>query len=100
MVVLASGIKRLLAKNVLNLALLFFRLFAAVSLFVGFILCLFNLQALMAQNDGMIDGPGHNTPEAWIMSSCFHLIFNCLQTLFAWFVFYAVSKVHYLEFLM
>jgi len=41
-------------------------------------------QALMAQNDGMIDGPGHNTPEAQIMSSCFHLIFNCLQTLFAW----------------
>ena len=40
----------------------------------------------MAQNDGLIDGPGHNTAEAQTMASCFHLLFNCLQTLFAWFV--------------
>ncbi|KAL9960552.1 hypothetical protein ACROYT_G034027 [Oculina patagonica] len=41
-------------------------------------------QALIAQNDGLIDGPGHNTSEAQTMASCFHLLFNCLQTLFAW----------------
>ena len=38
----------------------------------------------MAQNDGLVDGPGHNTPEALTMASCFHLLFNCLQCLFAW----------------
>ena len=40
----------------------------------------------MAENDGVVDGPGHNTLEAKTMASCFHLLFNCLQTLFAWFV--------------
>ena len=46
----------------------------------------------MAQNDGIVDGPGHNTPEALTMASCFHLLFNCLQCLFAWFV---LSKIRY-----
>lgn len=46
----------------------------------------FNLQALVAQNDGLMDGPGHNTAEAQVMASCYHLLFNCLQSLFAWFV--------------
>lgn len=41
-------------------------------------------QALMVQNDGLLDGPGYNTPEASTMASCFHLLFNCLQSLFAW----------------
>jgi len=41
-------------------------------------------QALIAQNDGLIDGPGHNTSEAQNMASCFHLLFNSLQTLFGW----------------
>lgn len=41
-------------------------------------------QALVAQNDGLMDGPGHNTAEAQVMASCYHLLFNCLQTLFAW----------------
>ena len=40
----------------------------------------------MAENDGVVDGPGHNTLEAKTMASCFHLLFNCLQTVFAWFV--------------
>ena len=40
----------------------------------------------MAQNDGIVDGPGHNTSQALTMASCFHLLFNCLQCLFAWFV--------------
>lgn len=40
----------------------------------------------MAENDGVVDGPGHNTLEAKTMASCFHLLFNCLQALFAWFV--------------
>ena len=43
----------------------------------------------MAENDGVVDGPGHNTLEAKTMASCFHLLFNCLQTLFAWFVSYS-----------
>ena len=46
----------------------------------------FNWQALVAQNDGLMDGPGYNTDEAQVMASCYHLLFNCLQTLFAWFV--------------
>lgn len=46
----------------------------------------FNLQALVAQNDGLMDGPGHNTAEAQVMASCYHLLFNCLQSLFAWLV--------------
>ncbi|XP_022805734.1 Fanconi anemia group D2 protein-like [Stylophora pistillata] len=41
-------------------------------------------QALVAQNDGLMDGPGYNTDEAHVMASCYHLLFNCLQTLFAW----------------
>ncbi|RMX53291.1 hypothetical protein pdam_00015249, partial [Pocillopora damicornis] len=37
-------------------------------------------QALVAQNDGLMDGPGHNTAEAQVMASCYHLLFNCLQS--------------------
>ena len=51
------------------------------------ILCtLAYLQGLMAQNDGLLDGPGYNTTEASTMASCFCLLFSCLQYLFAWFV--------------
>ena len=45
----------------------------------------------MAENDGVVDGPGHNTLEAKTMASCFHLLFNCLQILFAWFVSFSFS---------
>ena len=51
------------------------------------ILCtLAYLQGLMAQNDGLLDGPGYNTTESSTMASCFRLLFSCLQYLFAWFV--------------
>ncbi|XP_044183012.1 Fanconi anemia group D2 protein-like isoform X2 [Acropora millepora] len=41
-------------------------------------------QGLMAQSDGLLDGPGYNTTEASTMASCFRLLFSCLQYLFAW----------------
>ncbi|XP_062598461.1 Fanconi anemia group D2 protein-like, partial [Saccostrea cucullata] len=41
-------------------------------------------QTLIVQNDGLIDGPGSNTPEAHTVGSCFCLLLQALQTLFAW----------------
>ena len=52
----------------------------------------------MAENDGVVDGPGHNTLEAKTMASCFHLLFNCLQALFAWFVSFPVERNVFSEF--
>ncbi|XP_031562635.1 Fanconi anemia group D2 protein-like [Actinia tenebrosa] len=39
---------------------------------------------LLANNDGIMDGPGCNTEEASIMNQCYHLLFSCLQTFFSW----------------
>ncbi|XP_061195193.1 Fanconi anemia group D2 protein-like [Saccostrea echinata] len=41
-------------------------------------------QTLIVENDGLIDGPGSNTPEAHTVGSCFCLLLQALQTLFAW----------------
>nr|XP_054752442.1 Fanconi anemia group D2 protein-like [Lytechinus pictus] len=41
-------------------------------------------QTLMAQNDGMIDGPGWNTEEAHQMGRCLHLLLQALLALFSW----------------
>ena len=59
------------------------------------ILCILAyLQGLMAQNDGLLDGPGYNTTEASTMASCFRLLFSCLQYLFAWFVLLLITIDH------
>lgn len=41
-------------------------------------------QTLIVENDGLIDGPGCNTPEAQTVGVCFHLLLQALQTIFAW----------------
>lgn len=41
-------------------------------------------QTLIVENDGLIDGPGCNTPEAQTVGMCFHLLLQALQTIFAW----------------
>ena len=49
----------------------------------------------MAQNDGLLDGPGYNTTESSTMASCFRLLFSCLQYLFAWFVLLLITIDHF-----
>jgi hypothetical protein len=39
---------------------------------------------MIAENDGIIDGPGSNSPEALMMASCFHLILQAMSSLFSW----------------
>ncbi|XP_072026579.1 Fanconi anemia group D2 protein-like [Amphiura filiformis] len=41
-------------------------------------------QALIEQNDGLMDGPGSNTPESQIMGRCLELLLRCMCSLFAW----------------
>ena len=41
-------------------------------------------QALMAENDGLIDGPGWNSDEAQLMGECLHLLLSTLLTLISW----------------
>ncbi|XP_060079016.1 Fanconi anemia group D2 protein-like [Ylistrum balloti] len=41
-------------------------------------------QTMIAENDGVMDGPGSNKPEAILMGSCFHLLLQCLLSLFSW----------------
>ncbi|XP_070557572.1 Fanconi anemia group D2 protein-like isoform X2 [Ptychodera flava] len=41
-------------------------------------------QALMADNDGLIDGPGMHTDEAQLIARCFHLLLQSLNSLFSW----------------
>ncbi|XP_055999179.1 Fanconi anemia group D2 protein-like isoform X3 [Ostrea edulis] len=41
-------------------------------------------QTLIVENDGLIDGPGSNSAEAQTVGSCFHLLLQSLQTIFAW----------------
>ncbi|KAL8611263.1 hypothetical protein ACOMHN_013694 [Nucella lapillus] len=41
-------------------------------------------QTLMADNDGIVDGPGSHSPEALRMASCHHLILHALIALFSW----------------
>jgi len=40
---------------------------------------------MIAANDGLFDGPGFNSEESHLMSSCLHLLFRVLLTLFAWY---------------
>ncbi|CAG2221946.1 FANCD2 [Mytilus edulis] len=39
---------------------------------------------MIAENDGMIDGPGFNSPESLLMASCFQLILQTMCSLFSW----------------
>ncbi|XP_076105835.1 Fanconi anemia group D2 protein-like [Mytilus galloprovincialis] len=41
-------------------------------------------QTMIAENDGMIDGPGFNSPESSLMASCFQLILQTMCSLFSW----------------
>ncbi|XP_038054583.1 Fanconi anemia group D2 protein-like isoform X2 [Patiria miniata] len=41
-------------------------------------------QALVEQNDGVVDGPGANTPEYHKMATCLHLLLKSLLSLFSW----------------
>ncbi|XP_071510780.1 Fanconi anemia group D2 protein-like [Diadema antillarum] len=41
-------------------------------------------QALMAENDGMIDGPGWNSEEAGQMGRCLHLLLKAVHTIISW----------------
>ncbi|XP_022104971.1 Fanconi anemia group D2 protein-like isoform X2 [Acanthaster planci] len=41
-------------------------------------------QALIAENDGVIDGPGTHTPEYKEMASCLLLLLKSLLSLFSW----------------
>ncbi|XP_046358167.2 Fanconi anemia group D2 protein-like [Haliotis rufescens] len=41
-------------------------------------------QTLISENDGMLDGPGSNSPEAMLMGSCFKLLLQALLSLFSW----------------
>ncbi|XP_005107672.1 Fanconi anemia group D2 protein [Aplysia californica] len=41
-------------------------------------------QTLVAENDGVEDGPGRFTPEALAVSACYHLTLQCLLSLFSW----------------
>ncbi|KAJ8047067.1 Fanconi anemia group D2 protein [Holothuria leucospilota] len=42
------------------------------------------IQTLVSQNDGMLDGPGTNSPEAQKMKSSFQLILDILLVFFSW----------------
>ncbi|XP_077977229.1 Fanconi anemia group D2 protein-like [Glandiceps talaboti] len=41
-------------------------------------------QALIADNDGLVDGPGMHTEEAQLMARCFQLLLRALMSLFSW----------------
>ncbi|KAK7101914.1 hypothetical protein V1264_020222 [Littorina saxatilis] len=41
-------------------------------------------QTLMADNDGMVDGPGSHSPEAVRMATCLHLLLQAFIALFSW----------------
>jgi len=41
-------------------------------------------QVMIAANDGLFDGPGFNSDESRLMSSCLHTLFRILLALFAW----------------
>ena len=47
---------------------------------------LWNVQVMIAANDGLFDGPGFNSDESRLMSNCLHLLYRVLLTLFAWYV--------------
>ena len=39
---------------------------------------------MIAENDGVIDGPGSCSPEAQLMGSCFQLLLQALLSIFSW----------------
>lgn len=41
-------------------------------------------QDLTEQNDGIIDGPGSNTEETKLLTTCFERLFSCLGHFFSW----------------
>ena len=41
-------------------------------------------QTMIAENDGVIDGPGSCSPEALLMGSCFQLLLQALLSIFSW----------------
>lgn len=41
-------------------------------------------QALVASNDGILDGPGHTTPEFQRAALCFQLLIEIFHSLFSW----------------
>uniref|UniRef100_A0ABM0MZN2 Fanconi anemia group D2 protein-like n=1 Tax=Saccoglossus kowalevskii TaxID=10224 RepID=A0ABM0MZN2_SACKO len=41
-------------------------------------------QAIIADNDGLLDGPGMFTDESQLMSKCFQLLLQALMSLFSW----------------
>ncbi|KAL5014959.1 hypothetical protein ScPMuIL_009229, partial [Solemya velum] len=41
-------------------------------------------QMLISENDGMVDGPGSNSPEACVMANCFQQLLQVLLSLFSW----------------
>ena len=43
-------------------------------------------QALIEQNDGLMDGPGSNTEEAQLMGRCLELLLQAMCSLFSWLV--------------
>ena len=45
----------------------------------------FYLQTLMADNDGVVDGPGSHSPEAVRMATCLHLLLQAFIGLFSWY---------------
>ena len=44
--------------------------------------CIF--QTMIADNDGLIDGPGSKTAEALIVASCYQLLLQAILAIFSW----------------
>ena len=42
------------------------------------------LQAQIAANDGLVDGPGSNSEESQLMGCCFHLLLQAISALLSW----------------
>lgn len=49
-------------------------------------------QTLIAENDGVLDGPGSHSPEALVAASCFQQLLNALLSIFSWFVLLIVHR--------
>ncbi|KAK7493947.1 hypothetical protein BaRGS_00014829, partial [Batillaria attramentaria] len=54
-------------------------------------------QALVADNDGVVDGPGSHTPEAVRMATCLQLLLQSLLALFSWNGFLLAHNRHLLK---
>ena len=45
---------------------------------------LLTLQNLIAENDGLVDGPGSRSTDAVVTGTCFKLLLKSLLTFFSW----------------